>query len=75
MSDYETAAAAGKSTWFCVVHPKLATAVYFVGEPASIGMNEASVNAIAETTLYITPQGAPIRADKPTVATGTNVGV
>lgn len=75
LNDYATAAAAGKQMWFCVVHPKLSKATYFVGEPSPLGLNEAAVNAMAETTLYITPQQAPIMAEKPTVASGSSVEV
>lgn len=75
MTEHETAVADGKQMWFCVVHPKLSKATYFVGEPAPIGINEASVNAMAETTLYITPQSAPVMEAKPTVASGSNLEV
>lgn len=63
---YETGAAADKATWFCLQHPKLTNAVYFQGEPVPLGLNEASVNAALETTLYIAPQSAPEMAAKPT---------
>lgn len=75
MTEHETAVADGKQMWFCVVHPKLSKATYFVGEPAPIGINEASVNAMAETTLFITPQSAPVMEAKPTVASGSNLEV
>lgn len=68
MDEYDTATAAGKSVWFAVVHPKLSKATYYVGEPAPIGFNEAEVGAMAETTLYITPNSAPIMDNKPTDA-------
>ena len=61
-----TAAESNKATWFCVAHPKLTKATYFTGEPAHIGLNEAGVNAMYETTLYITPTSAPERQAKPT---------
>lgn len=63
---YDTASASGLSMWFAVVHPKLSKATYYVGEPAPIGFNEAEVGAMAETTLYITPNSAPIMEAKPT---------
>lgn len=63
---YETAAAAGKAMWFVIVHPKLAKATYFTGDPAPLGLNEAAVGAMAETTLYITPTNAPVMENKPT---------
>lgn len=62
---YDTAVKEGKQVWFAVVHPQLTNATYFVGEPAPIGLNEASVDSMLETTLYITPNTAPIMAAKP----------
>lgn len=59
------AATPAKAVWFAVVHPKLSKATYFTGDPAGIGLNEATVGGMAETTLYITPTGAPVRAAKP----------
>lgn len=70
MSDYTTAEESGKAIWWVVVHPKLTKATYYTGTPSPIGINEASVGAMAETTLYITPTGAPLMAAKPTVSTG-----
>ena len=66
MEEYETAVAAGKSMWFAVVHPKLSKATFYIGEPSAIGFNEAEVGAMAETTLYITPNSAPIMEANPT---------
>lgn len=66
LEEYDTASAAGLSMWFAVVHPKLSKATYYIGTPAPIGFNEASVGAMAETTLYITPNSAPVMAAKPT---------
>lgn len=68
MGDYETAASAGKAMWFAVVHPKLSKATYYKGEPAPLGFNEAEVGSMAETTLYITPNSAPVMEAKPTEA-------
>ena len=59
---YETAFASGKRMWFEIKHPKLTKAVYFTGEPASMGLPGMSVNSVLETTLYITPTSAPIWA-------------
>lgn len=69
LSAFDTAVAAQKKVWFAVVHPKLAKATFFTGDPSGLGLNEASVGAMAETTLYITPTGAPVMEDKPTLAT------
>lgn len=70
MTAFDTAIAAtpAKAIWFAVVHPKLSKATFFKGEPSPIGFNEASVGAMAETTLYITPNSAPELQDKPTLA-------
>lgn len=66
MTAYEDAVEAGNAVWFAIVHPKLAKATYFVGTPSPLGINEASVNAMLETTLYITPNSAPEMEAKPT---------
>lgn len=73
LTAYDTAAAAGKAMWFAVVHPKLAKATFYQGEPAPIGFNEAAVGAMAETTLYITPNSAPIMEAKPSVTNADTV--
>ena len=71
LTAYDTAVLAQKHLWFAVVHPYLANAVYFTGDPSTIGLNEASVGGMAETTLYITPTGAPVMAAKPTLSNTT----
>lgn len=58
----------GKAMWFAVVHPKLEKAVFFKGDPSPIGLNEATVGSMAETTLYITPNSAPEWQTKPTIS-------
>lgn len=73
LTAYDTAAAAGKAMWFAVVHPKLEKATFYKGEPAPIGFNEAAVGAMAETTLYITPNSAPIMEAKPSVTNADTV--
>ena len=64
---------ADKAMWFAVVHPKLEKAVFFQGDPSPLGLNEASVGAMAETTLYITPNSAPTWETKPTLANNNTV--
>lgn len=64
---HDTAVEAGKDIWFCISHPKLAKATYYVGDPADLGLDAATVGSVLETTLYITPNSAPIRAAKPTL--------
>lgn len=73
LAAYDTAAADGKAMWFAVVHPKLAKATFYKGEPAPIGFNEAAVGAMAETTLYITPNSAPIMEAKPSMTNAATV--
>ena len=60
---------AGKAMWFAVVHPKLDKAVFFQGDPSPLGLNEATVGSMAETTLYITPNSAPEWQNEPTLST------
>lgn len=62
---YETGVKSNLATWFAVVHPKLKNCRYFTGKPSAIGINEAEVNGMAETTLYITPTGAIQKGTKP----------
>ena len=71
ITDFNTGVAATptKEVWFCVQHPKLANAVYFTGEPITIGLNEATVGGMAETTLYISVNTAPAMYAKPTSGT------
>lgn len=66
LTSYETAVTAGKAVWFAIVHPGLTKATYFTGDPSPIGINEATVGSMAETTLYITPSSAPTMQAKPT---------
>ena len=63
----------GKEMWFAVVHPKLEKCVMFKGDPSPLGLNEASVGSMAETTLYVTPNSAPGWQDKPTLNTSNTV--
>lgn len=58
----------GKSIWFCIAHPKLKNATYYTGKISPINFGESSVGNMAETTLHITPTGAPARAAKPTAS-------
>lgn len=73
LTAYTSAASEDKATWFAVVHPKLAKATFYKGEPAPIGFNEAAIGAMAETTLYITPNSAPIMEAKPSVTNAQTV--
>ena len=76
VGDYDTAFPQRKTLWWCVCHPKLKFATYYTGKPSPLGINEAAVGAMAETTLYITPTGAIEHGDPPTTASGANdIGV
>lgn len=66
MTAHETAKAASKRIWFCIVIPGLTDAFYFPGNPSSMGLPETTVNSVLEITNYITPVGAPTKAPKPT---------
>lgn len=66
---HDSGVSSNLATWFAVVHPKLSSAVFFQGDPSPLGLNEASVGSMAETTLYITPNSAPQWAAKPTLTT------
>ena len=68
LTAYEAAEESGKAVWFAIVHPKLAKATYFTGEPSAIGIDEASVGAMLETTLYVTATNAPKMYAKPTAS-------
>lgn len=75
VEEYETAAATNKSIWFCILIPSLTKALYFTGQPSPLGMPSMDVSAVLETTLYITPTGAPVWEAKPTVASPTNAAL
>lgn len=62
----------GKEMWFAVVHPKLEKCVMFKGDPSPLGLNEATVGSMAETTLYVTPNSAPGWQTKPSVQGESN---
>ena len=67
--------ATGKAMWFYIVHDQLANAVAFQGDPSPLGLNESNVGSMLETTLYITPNSAPVWVPKPTITDGTNVNL
>ena len=67
MTAYETAKAGGKAVWFTIVIPGLTESVFFTGDPSNLGAPETSVNAILETTLYITATNEPNWFEKATV--------
>ena len=66
MTAYEAAKASGKSIWFLIDIPGLEEGWYFTGNPSNMGIPETEVNSVLEITNYITPTGAPEKAEKPT---------
>lgn len=65
MTAYEAAKASGKAVWFLIDIPGLTQGMYFPGNPSDMGIPETEVNSVLEITNYITPTGAPVRAEKP----------
>lgn len=68
VSAYATGQASNKDTWFCIVHPNLAKAFYFTGEPVSLGFSGASVNEALNATANIVAGKVEGWANKPTSA-------
>lgn len=60
-----TGKVAGKATWYVIQIPGITECVYFGGEPSSLGVPGASVDAVLEATGYVTPTTAPIWAAAP----------
>ena len=54
VSAYETAAASSKATWFEIMVPTIGS-FYFAGIPSDLGINGYEVDAVAEISVYITP--------------------
>lgn len=54
VSAYTTAIASSKATWFEIAVPNVGS-FYFSGIPSELGINGMSVDAVAESTVYITP--------------------
>lgn len=65
---YETAASTGLSVWYVIVIPGLTKSLYFTGQPTPMGMPAMEVSAVLETSLFITPTGAPTWDTKPTLS-------
>ena len=68
MGAYQTARTSGKSLWFVIVHPKLAKAFWFTGEPVSLPLAEMAVNSAFQTTANVTVNRTAGWADKPTIS-------
>ena len=54
VSAYTTAASSSKATWFEINVPTVGS-FYFAGIPSELGINGMSVDAVAEVSVYITP--------------------
>lgn len=63
----DTAAAAGKRIWYAEVNPKLKKATFFAGKVSNINFSEAGVNAMGDTSIYITPSTGLLRYVKPSI--------
>lgn len=62
---YETAKAQGMNTWYMIDIPGITEGCFFQGEPTALGVPAASVDAVLETNVYITPTSAPTWGEKP----------
>lgn len=74
VTQYETAIADGKETWFCFDIPGFEKSAFITVQPARMGIPEASANALLETTVFITPTGEPVFEADPTYADTSLLG-
>lgn len=54
VSAYETGIASSKQTWFEIMVPTIGS-FYFSGIPSELGVNAYEVDAVAEISVYVTP--------------------
>lgn len=54
VSGYATAKASNKTMWFEIMVPSIGS-FFFAGEPSELGINAFEVDAVAEITVYVTP--------------------
>lgn len=54
VSAYETGIASSKQTWFEIMVPTIGS-FYFAGIPSELGVNGYEVDAVAEISVYVTP--------------------
>ena len=54
VSAYTTGIASSKQTWFEIVVPTVGS-FFFAGIPSELGINGMSVDSVAETSVYVTP--------------------
>lgn len=74
VTEYETAIADSKETWFCFDIPGFEKSAFITVQPARMGIPEASANALLETTVFITPTGEPVFEADPTYADTSSLG-
>ena len=74
VTEYETAIANSKETWFCFDIPGFEKSAFITVQPARMGIPEASANALLETTVFITPTGEPVFEADPTYADTSSLG-
>jgi hypothetical protein len=55
VSAAETGEAASKATWYAVIIPGVTKTFFVAGKPVDLGLAQAGVNGVLETTGYITP--------------------
>lgn len=54
VSAYEAGIASSKQTWFEIMVPTIGS-FYFAGIPSELGVNGYEVDAVAEISVYVTP--------------------
>jgi len=64
MTAYLAAKTAGKQTYFNIEIPGIAQSVFFTGNPSALGLPSMGVDAVIETSAFITPTSAPTWATK-----------
>lgn len=69
VSAYATGIASSKATWFCIQHPQLTNAFYFIGEPVALGFTSADVNSALNATANVIAGKVEGWAAKPTSGT------
>lgn len=66
ISSWNEAKSDGRAMWLCIDIEGLNKSCYLSVEPSPIGMAAASTNSVIDVSLYFTPVGEPIWAEKPT---------
>lgn len=71
MTAYETAVAAGKEMWFCVIFPEMDNAYFFTAEPKVLAPTGGGASDGLKCNLPITMTNTPDWYGKPTVSGAT----